>query len=564
MPKKILLIENDAAFAGEVSGALEAAGFGVRVTGDGKDGLDLAREWGPDAVVLCVELPGMSGYLVCQKLRKDDALKDIPLVLTSAEATQATFENHRKLKVRADEYLLKPYAPAALQDALAALIGLPEAALRDDTDADAAELDIEPPAGAGAGEAAFELDGAGTAEGDEELVTLEEEIGIEALGGESVGDLPAFDLQTLPEESTADSASDEDLRLLDDAFDGLAAPPAPPVDDEQDPCAALDLALREEKPVELDALDAAAASLPDDAAGSADLERLDDDADALLGALTGPDLDPGPSFEDDRPARPSFGASFDRVRDAGGRSPQDGAPLRAPPVGEPAPGAVRIERELADAREALAAARATTGAREREVAQLRGELASLTGRAEDAEARASEAQTEIRTLRARAATLTGEAEQARALASDAERKAQDAQRRASDAERRAAEAEVSLRRAADDLQSAQAAAGRAEALERELEEARTEVIVARGEAEGARGEVEKRTAELRRRLQELEAANAKNEERILKAYQKIKGDEKVRERIRKAIAIAGQLLDEGLPPEAPGAEKARVAAASRE
>ena len=68
----------------------------------------------------------MSGYLVCQKLKKDDALKALPLVLTSAEATEETFEKHRTLKARADEYLLKPYTPEALVEKLGALVGLPE------------------------------------------------------------------------------------------------------------------------------------------------------------------------------------------------------------------------------------------------------------------------------------------------------------------------------------------------------------------------------------------------------------------------------------------------------
>jgi hypothetical protein len=61
--------------------------------------------------------------------------------------------------------------------------------------------------------------------------------------------------------------------------------------------------------------------------------------------------------------------------------------------------------------------------------------------------------------------------------------------------------------------------------------------------------VEKRTAEIRKRVAELEASNTKHEERVVKAYQKIKADEKVREKIRKAIAIAAQLLDEGAPVE---------------
>src|SRR5512133_2328776 len=126
MPKKILLIENDSAFASGIARSLEERGLDVRVAADGRVGLELAREWAPAVVVLCVELPGMSGYLVCQKLSKDGALRAIPLVLTSAEATEETFEKHRTLKARADEYLLKPYTPEALVEKLGGLVGLPE------------------------------------------------------------------------------------------------------------------------------------------------------------------------------------------------------------------------------------------------------------------------------------------------------------------------------------------------------------------------------------------------------------------------------------------------------
>ena len=61
MAKKILFIESDSAFAAGIAESLEATGFEVRITGDGKEGPDLAREVGPAAIVLCVELPGMSG-----------------------------------------------------------------------------------------------------------------------------------------------------------------------------------------------------------------------------------------------------------------------------------------------------------------------------------------------------------------------------------------------------------------------------------------------------------------------------------------------------------------------
>jgi hypothetical protein len=80
---------------------------------------------------------------------------------------------------------------------------------------------------------------------------------------------------------------------------------------------------------------------------------------------------------------------------------------------------------------------------------------------------------------------------------------------------------------------------------------------ARSDADAARTEVEKRTTELKRRISELEAANAKNEERVVKAYLKIKGDEKLRDKARKALAISLQLLEEGLPSESPGEKRTR-------
>ncbi len=405
MSKKILLIENDAAFAAGISRSLEESGFDVRVTGDGRVGLDLAREWDPSAIVLCVELPGMSGYLVCQKLRKDEALRAIPLVLTSAEATEETFDKHRTLKARADEYVLKPYAPEALLATLDALVGLPE--------------------------------------DDEEIVSLEDEMGLEA-AAEPEGELAALDLEAFPVEPSSSSVSDDDLALLDQAFDDIAMPGPEGAGD------ALDLAL------------ATGDAAPDVAEQVLDLDE-DAVADAPALVLDEPGLQPS-----------GFGAD---------------AALEAR--------ALTAEAELAAARDRAGRAEAGTRAAEIELAALRAGLA-------EAEARAGEAET------------------------------------------RAEEARAETRRARDE---AAAALARLPELERQLDALRGELAAARGEAEGARSEVEQRTAELRRRVAELEAANAKNEERVLKAYQRLKGDERVKEKARKALAIAAQLLEDGAPAE---------------
>src|SRR5213078_1430987 len=66
-----------------------------------------------------------NGYMLCTRLKKDEALKSIPVILTSANATPDSFEKHKKLKTRAEEYLIKPFEPPALFAKVNALLGLP-------------------------------------------------------------------------------------------------------------------------------------------------------------------------------------------------------------------------------------------------------------------------------------------------------------------------------------------------------------------------------------------------------------------------------------------------------
>jgi CheY-like chemotaxis protein len=553
MAKKILFIENDSSFATGIAESLEASGFEVRATGEGKEGLDLAREWSPAAVVLCVELPGMSGYLVCQKLKKDDQLKSLPLVLTSAEATEETFEKHRTLKARADEYLLKPYAPQALIEKLGALIGLPEP-----------EAPLE-----------------------EEIVNLEEEVGLEgALDGSPDRELPGLDLESLPDEPPAERGGlDDDLKLLDEAFDGIAAP-APSA-----AAAALDELTGEHHVAAAD-VDAAAASLPDADGGDArDDELAALDAEAALGALGAEDetLSPGVHLEQEPPTVPVRGASAEILRAAGVKLLSEEEPSPAPAAIAPPPlppeareRAGELERELADARAELEQARAETGDRDAEIRELEGKVRELERRAGEAEGEAEHARGRAEGLAAQLRKAEEEAEAGREEAQRAaeqaaaekakgaelerrvpelEARLADLERRLSEEARRAEAAETDLRRKTDEAAAAAEAAAKAEALEREADELRTELLVARGEAEGARNEVEKRTAELAKRLGDLEASSQKNEERVVKAYQKIKSDEKVREKVRKALTIALQLVDEGLPAESPAEKERRAAAA---
>jgi DNA-binding response OmpR family regulator/chromosome segregation ATPase len=114
MAQRILLFDADAGFAQDVRSKFEAMGATVDVANDGPQGIELATAHRPDLILLTIELPGMNGFLVCKKIKKQDGLSDVPLFILSSEATEDVFEQHKKLRTRAEDYIHKPIAFADL------------------------------------------------------------------------------------------------------------------------------------------------------------------------------------------------------------------------------------------------------------------------------------------------------------------------------------------------------------------------------------------------------------------------------------------------------------------
>src|SRR3712207_6171213 len=108
MPIKVLVFESDPGFAGELQSGLIRFGCETRVVDDANAGLSAAAGDPPDLILLSIELPRMNGFSVCNKLKRDAALKDIPLIIMSSDSTEETFEQHRRLRTRAEDYVHKP------------------------------------------------------------------------------------------------------------------------------------------------------------------------------------------------------------------------------------------------------------------------------------------------------------------------------------------------------------------------------------------------------------------------------------------------------------------------
>lgn len=104
-PHRILIVEDEPGLAESVRYALETEGFDIDVAEDGADGLDKARNTGPDLVLLDLMLPGMSGLDVCRQIRVSS---DVPIIVLTAKDSEA--DKVAGLELGADDYMTKPFS----------------------------------------------------------------------------------------------------------------------------------------------------------------------------------------------------------------------------------------------------------------------------------------------------------------------------------------------------------------------------------------------------------------------------------------------------------------------
>ncbi|HEX7512017.1 MAG TPA: response regulator, partial [Candidatus Methylomirabilis sp.] len=100
-----LIVDDQPFFTSMLRTVLEQQGFRVFVANSGPDGIKLAKKNPPDIIVLDIEMPGMDGFVVCQKLREDADLKNIPVVILTC--TNNPKLNEKAFKAGADITALK-------------------------------------------------------------------------------------------------------------------------------------------------------------------------------------------------------------------------------------------------------------------------------------------------------------------------------------------------------------------------------------------------------------------------------------------------------------------------
>ena len=111
MTNKILLIEDELDLVEVTKMRLKNSGYEVISALSGEEAFTLLQKDIPDLILLDLLLPGMRGEEVCKKLKCDDRLKTIPVILFTASASDMP---KVAKEIGADDYIMKPFEPEEL------------------------------------------------------------------------------------------------------------------------------------------------------------------------------------------------------------------------------------------------------------------------------------------------------------------------------------------------------------------------------------------------------------------------------------------------------------------
>ncbi|HEY1662565.1 MAG TPA: PAS domain S-box protein [Verrucomicrobiae bacterium] len=143
----ILIVDDDDRVRELFATCLRMKGYDVQVAATGWQGLELAKKYVPDLILLDVKLPDISGMEVCRQVKGDPALADVFVAFCTGEATGVASKVDG-LEIGADEYLIKPFGLAELAARVRTLLRLRDttAALRASEDHYRRLIDILPDA----------------------------------------------------------------------------------------------------------------------------------------------------------------------------------------------------------------------------------------------------------------------------------------------------------------------------------------------------------------------------------------------------------------------------------
>lgn len=115
--KTILIIEDDISILRGLKDNLEYESYNVIAETSGEKGLQLALEKRIDLILLDIMLPGINGYEICRKLKKEKS--ELPIIMITARGSE--IDKVSGLDIGADDYVTKPFSIPELMARIRAL-----------------------------------------------------------------------------------------------------------------------------------------------------------------------------------------------------------------------------------------------------------------------------------------------------------------------------------------------------------------------------------------------------------------------------------------------------------
>ena len=117
----VLVADDDEDIRALIEFRLERADYDVLTAGDGEQALALALEHRPQLAVLDVMMPKLTGYEVTRRIRSNESVSGMPVILLTARVQDDDVTHG--FESGADDYLRKPFSPQELGARVQAILG---------------------------------------------------------------------------------------------------------------------------------------------------------------------------------------------------------------------------------------------------------------------------------------------------------------------------------------------------------------------------------------------------------------------------------------------------------
>lgn len=119
--KTVLLVEDNEDNLVVYRTILEHVGYRVIEARDGEEGVNRAREFRPDLILMDISIPKLDGWEATQRLKSDADTRDIPIIALTAHALEE--DRQKALLAGCDGYLAKPVEPRRVVQEVERFVG---------------------------------------------------------------------------------------------------------------------------------------------------------------------------------------------------------------------------------------------------------------------------------------------------------------------------------------------------------------------------------------------------------------------------------------------------------